>query len=101
MGTPPWKIVGSVELGPQHSPSKTRHSVNGRELLNFRRLELRTYDGQEGCYLFHICADETGTDTWHQNLEDALLQAEWSLESSVKSGGWFLNKSYRRGEVFC
>ena len=27
----------------------------------------------------NIWPDGTGTDTWHQNLEDALHQAEWEF----------------------
>jgi len=75
----PWNIVGSVELGSHHSPSKTRHTINGRDVRDFKRLELANYEGQKGYFLLHICADGTGTDTWHQNLEDALHQAEWEF----------------------
>jgi len=86
MGTPDWKIVGSVELGPQHSQSKTRHRIGARDVFDFKRLELGNYAGEQGYYLLHICSDDTGTDTWHQTLDDALHQAEW--EFGVRRDEW-------------
>jgi hypothetical protein len=44
------------------------------------------YPGKLSCYLMHICEDGSGTDTWHESLEDALLQAEW--EFGVRLEEW-------------
>ena len=79
MPGPEWKIVGSVQLGPNHFPSKTRHSINGKAVSDFTRLELATYSPKEGYYLLHILSDDTGTDTWHQSLDEALDQVEWEF----------------------
>jgi hypothetical protein len=34
----------------------------------------------------HICADGTGTDTWHESLEDAMHQADF--EFGVQPDEW-------------
>ena len=39
-----------------------------------------------GFYLMHICADGSGTDTWHGSLDDALHQADF--EFSVQADEW-------------
>jgi len=52
----------------------------------FVRLEIATYGTDQGFYLLHICADGTGTDTWHQTLDDALRQAE--VEFRVGRSEW-------------
>ncbi len=74
------------ELGSQHSPSKTRHSINGIEVSKFKKLEFAHYDGEDGYYLLYAPIEGTGTDTWHQNLEDAFHQAQW--EFGVQREEW-------------
>lgn len=90
MTGPEWSVIGSVQLGQQHSPSRTRHWINGEAVYDFTRLELATYAGQAGYFLLHIRSDDTGTDTWHESLEDALHQAEW--EFGVRRNEWQMTK---------
>jgi hypothetical protein len=90
MTGPEWKLVGSVQLGEQHFPSRTRHWINGERVADFTKLELATYVGRAGYFLLRFRADDTGTDTWHQNLDDAFHQAEW--EFGVTSNDWQMTK---------
>ncbi len=50
--------------------------------------------GDSGYYLMHFCADGSGTDTWHETLEDAFHQAEW--EVGVERSQWTeVNEPFR------
>jgi hypothetical protein len=53
---------------------------------DFVRLEIVSYGSDTGFYLLHLCADGTGTDTWHQTIDDAFEQAE--LEFHVSHEDW-------------
>jgi hypothetical protein len=89
--TTEWKKIGSVILHPHRSlTSRMRHSINGEPITEFVALEIGTYEPNTGFYLLHLCADGRGTDTWHENLADALHQAdfefgvtpdEWNIET--------------------
>ena len=45
--------------------------------------------GEQGCYLFHICADGQGTDTWHESTGEAVDQAQW--EFGVRPDEWIVS----------
>jgi len=49
-------------------------------------LEIAALPGEQSCYLFHICGDGTGIDTWHQTVSEAMEQAEW--EFGVRPDEW-------------
>ena len=72
-----------VTLGPHHHASLTKHTIRDKDGLRsfppFVSLEIASYQGEKSCYLFHICSDGSGTDTWHETVEDALDQAEWEF----------------------
>jgi len=44
------------------------------------------FEGDGGFYLMYVPESGTGTDTWHQSIDDALHQAEWEFD--VKPGEW-------------
>lgn len=46
------------------------------EFSKFVRLEIARNEASGGYYLFHVCEDGSGTDTWHGTLEEALDEAE-------------------------
>jgi hypothetical protein len=79
-----------VRLGSNHHASLAKHTISdvkgSRNFPSFDELEIAAYPGQNGCYLFRMCADGQGTDTWHETIEDALAQAEW--EFGVKAEEW-------------
>jgi hypothetical protein len=53
----------------------------------FVRLEIAVpLGGLSEYYLLHICADGSGTDTWHRTLEDALHQAKF--EFNIEPSEW-------------
>src|ERR1044071_347382 len=85
-------VVKRVLLGPQHlSPGRTVHTLNdskgARPFPPFKSLVIAHCPNSSGYYLFHLCADGQGTDTWHESLlEDALHQAEF--EFAVKPDEW-------------
>jgi hypothetical protein len=83
--------VKRVFLGPQHlSSGRTIHKISDseeeRSLPPFKSLEIAHDPDSKGFFLFHLCADGQGTDTWHASLEDALHQAEFEFE--VKPHEW-------------
>lgn len=83
--------IKKVALGSHHVDSgKTKHtlvdSAGARSFAPFTSLVITRYPGDEGFYLMHVCADGTGTDTWHVSLEDALHQADW--EFGVQTEEW-------------
>ncbi len=88
MATSNWKVIGPVELQNHHWPSKTRHTINGEPCREFTRLEIGTYDEDAGVYLLHLGPDDRGTDTWHENLDDAFHQAEF--EFGVRRDQWHM-----------
>jgi hypothetical protein len=87
--------IKRARLGPQHHASLTKHTMSDgkgtRAFPPFVELEIAAYPDDKGCYLFHICADGQGTDTWHETIEDALHQAEW--EFGVKAEEWITPNS--------
>ena len=83
--------VKRVLLGPQHlSPGRTVHTLSDskgvRPFPPFKSLQIAHYPDSKEYYLFRLCGDGLGTDTWHESLEDALHQAEWEFE--VKPNEW-------------
>lgn len=88
MATSNWKVIGRVELQSHHWPSKTRHTINGEMCRELTRLEIGTYNEDAGVYLLHLGPDDRGTDTWHENLDDAFHQAEF--EFGVRRDEWHM-----------
>jgi hypothetical protein len=94
--------IRRVKLGDHHlSPGRTNHMLvdsNGkRPFAPFKELVIAHYPGTVGYYLMHHSTDGTGTDTWHESLEDALHQAEWEFE--VGSSEWVeINEPYGVGK---
>jgi hypothetical protein len=83
--------IRRVELGAHHlNPGRTKHTLHDdkgvRPFPPFTSLAITRYGDDPGYYLMHICNDNTGTDTWHEGLEDALHQAEW--EFGVRPDEW-------------
>ena len=90
--------IARVKLAAHHlSPGRTKHTLSdskgARPFPLFVELVIAHYPGQAGFYLMHHAAYRTGTDTWHETLEDALDQAEWEFE--VKPEEWAtINEPY-------
>jgi hypothetical protein len=90
--------IARVKLAAHHlSPGRTKHTLSDskgiRPFPPFVELVITHDPGQEGYYLMHHAADGTGTDTWHERLEDAIDQAEWEFE--VKPEEWTpINEPY-------
>ncbi len=85
------RAIARAKLGPHHlSPGRTKHTLSDsrgvRPFPPFVELVIAHYPGQAGFYLMHHAADGTGTDTWHERIEDAMDQAEWEFE--VKPEEW-------------
>ena len=85
--------IQRVKLGPHHHPSLTTHTRSDlqgvRPFPPFVELEIASYPQEQGCYLFHICADGQGADTWHQSVGEAVDQAEW--EFGVRPDEWIVS----------
>jgi hypothetical protein len=86
-----YKPLMRVDLRPHHlSPGRTRHILKdasgSRPFPPFKALERVQFEGDGGFYLMYVPESGTGTDTWHQSIDDALHQAEWEFD--VKPGEW-------------
>jgi hypothetical protein len=69
---------------------RTKHTLvdakGARPFPPFTSLAITQFPGDNGFYLMHICADGSGTDTWHENIDEAIHQAEW--EFGVQPSEW-------------
>jgi hypothetical protein len=87
---PALQTLRRVKLGSHHHAGLTNHTIRDgnaeRSFPAFVSLEIASYPGEEGCYLFHLCDDGQVADTWHQNLDEAMNQAEW--EFGVRQEEW-------------
>lgn len=87
-----YKILFQIRLGANHkSTGKTSHyELQGNvktPILNITQLQIAKYPDAAGYYLLYL--DKNGeelTDTYHENIESAMQQAEW--EFSVKANEW-------------
>jgi hypothetical protein len=79
--------IRKAALGERHlRPGRTKHASNGQEFPPFTSLVICQSPGDAGFFLMHICENGRAADTWHENLEDALHQAEW--EFGVQAEEW-------------
>jgi hypothetical protein len=90
--------VRKVQLTNRHlNPGRTTHTLvdsqGRRPFAPFKELVIAHTPGTVGYYLMHHSIDGTGTDTWHESLEDAMHQGEWEFE--VKPSEWVeVNEPY-------
>jgi hypothetical protein len=82
-----FKRLKRAEIKPENrSLGIVRHNLIDEKgphgFPQFARLEIATYGSDSGFFLFHLCADGSGTDTWHQTLDDAFHQAEFEFKVS-------------------
>ena len=74
-------------------PGRTKHSSNGKDFPPFTSLVICKSAGDAGYFLMHICENGQVSDTWHENLDDAMHQAEWEL--GVQADEWVeINESF-------
>jgi hypothetical protein len=73
-------VLGVADLDAASPTGRTRHTVDGREVVDFAALAIVKYEGDSGVYLFY-CDDEWNrvTDTYHDNWEHAVAQAEFEF----------------------
>ena len=86
-----FKFIKRAEIRPDHQgPGSVRKVLiddsGSHEWSKFVRLEIARNGADGGYYLFHVSADGTGTDTWHDTIEDALEEAE--AEYGVSRDDW-------------
>lgn len=81
-------ILQEIVLSAQNQPTgNTKHFKGQEELPTPHSLKIVRYPDDLGYYLLYF--DEQGnelTDTYHEQLEDAVSQAEW--EFSVSAEQW-------------
>lgn len=79
--------IRKVALDERHlRPGRTKHASNGKEFSPFTKLAICQYPGEVGIYLMHVCENGQVADTWHENPEDAIYQAQW--EFGVQPDEW-------------
>jgi hypothetical protein len=82
------QLIRLITLGSSHvSTGKTRHIHGAAEIPAPHQLRIVKYEGDPGYYLLYC--DESGkelTDTYHDTLDAAMLQATW--EFNVQPDEW-------------
>ena len=83
-----YRVLKSVVLGIHHAPTgSTRHHRDGVPCLAPAQLRVAQIGAESGYYLLYLDQDgQEMTDTWHETLDGALLQAEF--EFNVKRTDW-------------
>ncbi len=84
-------VIGYAIVSEQNKHlQKTKHHVSGKLLESAKAMVIAQYEGEDNFYVFGIYGDEwvTGTDTWHQDLEDAINQFDWEYQDLSKSIIW-------------
>ncbi|MBW8309099.1 MAG: hypothetical protein K0M45_05615 [Candidatus Paracaedibacteraceae bacterium] len=82
-----FKIIKRVFLKDATEAIKTKHMVYDKVMDKPPQLQIVQYPGDKGVYLFYC--DKEGheiTDTFHENIQDAMSQAEW--EFNIKENDW-------------
>jgi hypothetical protein len=79
-----FKVISRADVRPEHQGPGTVKKVlidesgsHDFSKAKFVRLEIIKYGADGGYYLMHICADGSGTDTWHATLDELLDEAEF------------------------
>jgi hypothetical protein len=82
------QLVAEVYIHARHKlTGNVRHVRNGHEIGLPFLLRIVQYDGDAGYYLLRFDKnDEELTDTYHDTLEDAFLQAKF--EYQIKERDW-------------
>ena len=80
-----------IQPGNRHT-GNTRQIVDGKETGPAKAMIIAQYEGEDAYYVLGCYSEEwePGTDTWHQNLEDAIQQLDWEYEDLSKSLTWYI-----------
>lgn len=74
------RVLRFADLSGTVPTRKTRHVVDGRVVEDFAGLAIAQYKLGGGVYLFYCDAEWNSiTDTYHENIEGALAQAEFEF----------------------
>jgi hypothetical protein len=75
-------VLQRVKLSSRHAPTgKTCHYQGAVLLPPPAELRIVKYSGDTGFYLLHLDAEGVDlTDTYHDTLEDAQIQAQWEFQ---------------------
>jgi hypothetical protein len=75
-------VLKVADVSHATATGQTRHTVAGHEVSGFAALALAQYDLDPGVYLLYCDKDwNVVTDTYHDNLEGAIAQAEFEFGS--------------------
>tara|TARA_B100000989_G_C19514774_1_gene461037 strand:+ start:479 stop:745 length:267 start_codon:yes stop_codon:yes gene_type:complete len=85
------KIISEVYLKRSIDSSRTRHLLDGEDIgLKIALLRVVQIDDDPGYYLMRCDSSGTElTDTYHESLKEALLQAEWEAYVPINSWVYF------------
>ena len=65
---------------PLKSKDKTRHIVEGKEVIKIYSLDIIQFHEDEGFYLIYKDNNQEITDTYHEDMLSAIEQAEWEFD---------------------
>jgi hypothetical protein len=85
-----YRILKTVRLNELHRPTDfaCRHTINGdpKDLNDVVQLQIQGDPMGGDVLLLYEFADGSGTDTWHEDMEDAIKSAE--LQYNAKPSDW-------------
>lgn len=81
------KVILYTSVEEREATGKTEHTHIGKSANPTVGLAICKYENEDGYYLFGCDLNwESGTDTLHESVEEAIEQAEW--EYGDLSGAW-------------
>ncbi len=97
-GKCPKEIGGADVIAYAVVKTENLHKGNTKQIVAGRIMGVATamiiaqYEGDSAYYVFGCYSDEwaTETDTWHEDLEDAIEQLDWEYENLSKNIVWYV-----------
>ena len=85
------RIIAYAIIGKEHTHLQgTTQIVNGQVMGAATAMIIAQYDGEDSYYVFGVYGKDwiSSTDTWHENLNDAIEQLDWEYSGLSKKAVW-------------
>lgn len=86
------KVIGFAVVEPEYKHTgNTKQIVAGETKGVATAMIIAQYENDSAYYVFGCYSQEwtTETDTWHEDLDDAVEQLDWEYEDLSKSIIWY------------
>ena len=85
------RVVAYAIVGPENIHLQgTRQIVDGQVMGAATALIVAQYKGEAAYYVFGVYGNDwaSSTDTWHEDLDDAIEQLDWEYANLSKNIIW-------------